>query len=91
MIGQAQCQNYLDELAHLIQPAAQVVLARGDTRVNHRRFYILVAQQRLNDANFGAHRQQMTGKTVPEGMRADVLVDLRLSSGSPERPPKRAG
>lgn len=23
--------------------------------------------------------------------RADVLVDFRLSSGSPERPPKRAG
>ncbi len=90
MIGQALCQIGLDVLAHLIQRAAHVGIIRGDMRINHRRFDILVAQQRLNGANVGARRQQMTGKTVPEGMRADVLVDLRLSSGSPERPPKRA-
>jgi hypothetical protein len=91
VIGQALCQSGLDVLAQLIQRAAHVGIVRGDRRVNHRLFDILVAQRRLNGANVGARRQQMTGKTVPEGRRADVLVDLRLSRGSPERPPKRAG
>jgi hypothetical protein len=65
VMGQALCQSGLDVLAPLIQRAAHVGLVRGDRRGNHRRFDILVAQQRLNGANVGARRQQMTGKTVP--------------------------
>ena len=44
-------------------------------RVNHRRFEISMAQQKLDRTNVGSIRKQVCGKRMAKRMHGDVLDD----------------
>jgi hypothetical protein len=54
--------------------------------INHRGFDILVPKQFLNCANVVASFEQMRGKTMPKGVRADGFVNVCSLCRRPDRP-----
>jgi len=50
-----------------------------DVSVNHRRFHVLVSKQFLHGADVVPILQQVGGKTIPEGLTGDALVDPCLT------------
>jgi hypothetical protein len=52
-----------------------------DMGVDHRRFYIAMAQEFLNGTNIIAGLKQMRGKGVTEGVASGVLDYTRLADG----------
>ncbi len=63
----------------------------GDMGIACGRFQLLVPEQDLDDPDIKLLFQQMGGKTVPQGMHRNPLVDLRLVGGGMDRPVKLAG
>lgn len=47
----------------------------GDLRIESRRLQLAMSEQDLDDTDIGTVLQKMGGKAVPQGVRADTLVD----------------
>ena len=68
-----------------------MLVIRRDVGVNHRRLDVLVPKQCLDGSDVRSCCQQMARKTVPQGMRTNMFLDLRLLHSALERSSKRAG
>jgi hypothetical protein len=68
-----------------------MLVIRCDVRINHRRLDVLVPKQSLGGSDVRSCCKQMARKTMPQRMRTDMLVNLRLLHSAFECSTKRTG